>query len=59
MKIYKFLQCIFAICNYHPLEKGWALHLNKFESTSPKKALCQVWLKLARWFWTIRFFLIS
>ena len=27
------------------------LHLNKLESPSPKDALCQVWLKLARWFW--------
>ena len=33
--------------NYLPLEKGGALHLNKFESPSPKDALCQVWLKLA------------
>ena len=29
-----------------PLEKGVALHLNKFESPSPKDALCWVWLKL-------------
>ena len=34
-----------------PLEKGGALHLNKLESPSPKDALCQVWLKLAQWFW--------
>ena len=27
------------------------LHLNKLESPSPKNALCQVWLKLANWFW--------
>ena len=27
------------------------LHLKKLESTSPKDALCQVWLKLAQWFW--------
>ena len=33
-----------------------ALHLNKFESPSPKDALCQVWLKLAQWFWRRRFF---
>ena len=36
--------------DYLPLEKGGALHLNKFESPSPKDALCQVWLKLAQWF---------
>ena len=27
------------------------LHLKKHESPSPKDALCQVWLKLAQWFW--------
>ena len=32
-----------------------ALHLNKLESPSPKDALCQVWLKLAQWFWRRRF----
>ena len=41
--------------NYLPLEKGGALHLNKFESPSSKDALCQVWLKLAQWFWRRRF----
>ena len=40
--------------NYLPLEKGGALHLNKLESPSPKDALCQVWLKLAQWFWRRR-----
>ena len=29
------------------------LHLNKLEFPSPKDVLCQVWLKLARWFWRI------
>ena len=38
------------------MEKGEALHLNKLESPSPKDALCQVWLKLALWFWRRRFF---
>ena len=42
--------------NYLPLEKGGALDLNKPESPSPKNALCQVWLKLAQWFWKRRFF---
>ena len=32
------------------------LHLNKLQSPSPKDALCQVWLKLAKWFWRRRFF---
>ena len=40
--------------NYLPLEKGGALHLNKLESRSAKDALCQVWLKLAQWFWRRR-----
>ena len=31
------------------------LHLNKLESPSSKDALCQVWLKLAQWFWRRRF----
>ena len=33
------------------LEKGGAPLLNKHESPSSKDALCQVWLKLAKWFW--------
>ena len=28
--------------------------MNKLESPSPKDALCQVWLKLAQWFWRRR-----
>ena len=40
--------------NYLLLEKGGALHLNKLESPLPKDALCQVWLKLAQWFWRRR-----
>ena len=42
--------------NYLPLEKGGALHLNNLESLSPKNALCQVWMKLAQWFWRRKFF---
>jgi hypothetical protein len=43
----------FAIIS--PLEKGYPLHLNKPESHSPKDDFCQVWLKLAQWFWRRRF----
>ena len=32
------------------LEMGRALHLNNFESPSPKNALWQVWLELVQWF---------
>ena len=39
---------------YLPLEKGRAIHLYKFQFPSPKAALCQVWLKLAQWFWRKR-----
>ena len=43
--------------NYFPLEKGGALHLKKkLESSSPKVALYEVWLKLANWFLRRRFF---
>ena len=37
--------------NYLPLEKGVAIHLYKLEFPSTKDVLCQVWLKLAQWFW--------
>ena len=40
--------------NYFPLGKGVTLHLNKLEFPLPKNALCQVWLKLAQWFWRRR-----
>ena len=45
MKIFKFRQC------YLPLVKSMVIHLKKLESPSPKDAFCQVWLKLAQWFW--------
>ena len=38
-------------CYYLPVEKGIALHLKKLKFSSPKDALCQVWWKLAQWFW--------
>ena len=41
--------------NYLPFWKGVTLHLNKLESPLPKDTLCQVWLKLAQWFWRRRF----
>ena len=30
--------------------------MKKLESPSPKDDLCQVWLKLAQWFWRRRFY---
>ena len=50
-KILNFRQCILAILLLSPLGKGATFHLNKLKPLSPKDALCQVWLKLARWFW--------
>ena len=52
---YKLVNVISLFRNYLLLEKGMALHLNKLESSSPKDALCQVWLKLALWFLRRRF----
>ena len=56
-KIFKVCQCVFSLFrNYLPLEMGRALHLIKLEFPSLKDVLCQVWLKLAQWFWRKRFF---
>ena len=46
----KFVNIFSLFPYYFPLEKGVALHLNKFESPLPKDILCQVWLKLAKLF---------
>ena len=44
--IFKFVKVFSLFPYYLPLEKGVALHLNKFESPLPKNALCIVCLKL-------------
>jgi hypothetical protein len=47
-----FKNSIFFLFRYYlPLEKGDPFHLNKLESPPSKDDLCQVWLKLAQWFW--------
>ena len=56
---FNFVNVFSIFRNYLPLEKGAALHLNKFESASSKDALCQLWLKLAQWFWRRKFFLFK
>ena len=56
-KIFKFCQCILLFRKYLLLEKGRGLHLIKLESPLPKDGLCQVWLKLAQWFWRRKFFI--
>ena len=45
----KFCYVFSLFCFHLPLEKGGALHLNTFEFLTPKKAICQVWLKSAEW----------
>ena len=48
---------VFSLFRKHlPLEKGEALHLNNLIYPTPKDYLCQVWLKLAQWFWRKIFF---
>ena len=42
-------------CYYLPLEMSYPLHLNRFKSVLSKDNLCQVWSKLAKWFWRRRF----
>ena len=54
-KIFKYVNVFLLFCNYLPLEKGVALHLNKLESPSPRNALCKELLKLVHWFWRRRF----
>ena len=51
---FNFVNVFSLFRNYLPLEKGGALHLNKLGSSLPKDALCQVWFKLAQWFWRRR-----
>jgi hypothetical protein len=47
---------VFLLFRYYlPLKKGYPLRLNKLESPLPKDDLCQVWLKLAQWFWRRKF----
>jgi hypothetical protein len=47
---------VFLLFHYYlPLGKGYSLHLNKLKSPLHKDDLCQIWLKLAKWFWRRRF----
>ena len=50
-KIFKNFQYFLLFCDYLPLEKSNPLGFNNLESPPPKDDLCQVWLKLAQWFW--------
>ena len=42
-------------CNYLLLRRGWLFIWKKLESSSPEDAFCQVWFKMAQWFWRRRF----
>jgi hypothetical protein len=44
-------QCMFNLLLLSALGEYVPLHLNKLEFPYPKGDLCQVWLKLAQWFW--------
>ena len=46
---FNFVSVFSLFSNYLPLEKSGTLHLYKFESPSPKDALCQIWVNLAQW----------
>jgi hypothetical protein len=46
-KIFKNFQCIFTLSLLSPLGEG----LSPSFDPSPKDDLCQVWSKLAQWFW--------
>ena len=48
---FNFVNVFSLFRNYLPLEKDRALHMNNVESPLAKDALCQVWSKLAQWFW--------
>ena len=58
--LYKIVQIVNVFSLFHndlSLEKCMAHHLNKIESQSFRDAMCQVWFKLAKWFWRRIFFL--
>jgi hypothetical protein len=50
-KILKIFSVFLLFCYYLPLGKGIPLYLKNLESPPPKDDLCQVWSKLAQWFW--------
>jgi hypothetical protein len=47
----KKISAFLLFCYYLPLGKDDHLHLNKVETPPHKDDLCQVWLKLDKWFW--------
>ena len=53
-RILNFVKVFSLFRNYVPIGNGWGPSLNKLEFSTPKDAPCQVWLKLAEWFWRRR-----
>ena len=53
-EVRNFLNVFSLFRNYLPFEMGGPFIWEKIESPSPKDALCQIWLKLAQWFWRRR-----
>jgi hypothetical protein len=51
----KKIQCIFTLSLLSPLGEGLSLSLNKLIFHISKNYFCQVWLKLAQWFYRSRF----
>jgi hypothetical protein len=51
----KLFSALLLFCYYFPLEKGYSLRLDNLKSPTPIDDLCQVWLKLAQWFWRREF----
>jgi hypothetical protein len=43
--------CIFTLSLFSPLGEELSPSLERIWIPSPKNDLCQVWLKLAQWFW--------
>jgi hypothetical protein len=54
-KIFKNLKCILTLLRLSPLVEGQSPSFEQFRIPSPKDDLCQVWLRLAQWFWRRRF----
>jgi hypothetical protein len=54
-RFFKFFYVFLFFRYYHPLERSYPLSLKTIESSPSKDDLCQVWLKLAQWFWRRRF----
>jgi hypothetical protein len=47
----KIFSVFLLFCYYLPLVRGNPLYLNKLGIIPLRDDLCQVWLKLAQWFW--------